>query len=585
MALITSRGLNIVLQGMITRISELIPDEKRKLIEQMVGVAQFDEKKDAAMKHLTDADRKLEIAMAKIGEIRDRVQQLEQERNDQLRVKQLEDQVRWLGATSVSVKLVRVRVMASQRKTTVTDLSEKLRLLQARQIEIRTLIDSLDTERNQLIKSAMDAGAAKVELEVGKRANEIESLKRERAEASEFVDKTRQILPTLEQMSFSQEAGIRRQEEQLAALRNKLEGFDKEKQALVLEQNRLSIDRAVLEREVETARKKQDYLGQRKVAQDRKIQFAKDLFNKLNTDLQATRDRKSSTADKTKFLEENFAKATNNIQSLEDLLSSQRSELDGLRSSRIKMERLSRKVDGQLDVALMILEKATEAVRDYDSEYSALENVAGEDMAIAKLNELGNSNALEGYFGPLRSLISYDSGYAQCIAAVGKDWLNAVVVRDLPALLRVTEAARKLRIGRLTAIPLREVGKIRALEKPQLPGLVAYVSDVVEADPELLAIVEFVFGDSVIVDSSKNAFAAARRGFRAVTLQGDIFEPDVLAYQTGYSKKYLQVATMLAQQKSYEGLRDVLAALQKLIERRREALSKMHSKGADSGDR
>ena len=183
-------------------------------------------------------------------------------------------------------------------------------------------------------------------------------------------------------------------------------------------------------------------------------------------------------------------------------------------------------------------------------------------MAIAKLNELGNSNALEGYFGPLRSLISYDSGYAQCIAAVGKDWLNAVVVRDLPALLRVTEAARKLRIGRLTAIPLREVGKIRALEKPQLPGLVAYVSDVVEADPELLAIVEFVFGDSVIVDSSKNAFAAARRGFRAVTLQGDIFEPDVLAYRTGYSKKYLQVATMLAQQKSYEGLRDVLAALQ-----------------------
>jgi chromosome segregation protein len=581
MALITSRGLNIVLQGMITRISELIPDEKRKLIEQMVGVAQFDEKKDAAMKQLTDADRKLEIAMAKIGEIRDRVQQLEQERNDQLRVKQLEDQVRWLSATSVSAKLVRVRVIASQRRIAVADLSEKLKLLQARQIEVVTLIDSLDTERSQLIKSAMDAGAAKVELEVGKLANEIEALKRERAEASEFVDKTRQILPTLDQMSFSQEAGIRRQEEQLVALRNKLEGFEKEKQALILEQNRLSADRALLEREVEAVRKKQDYLRQRKGAQDRKIQSSKDLFNKLNTNLQAARDRKSSTADKMKFLEDNFIKATNNIQSLEDLLSSQRSELDGLRSSRIKMERLSRRVDGQLDVALTILEKATEAVRDYDSEYSALENVAGEDMAIAKLNELGNSNALEGYFGPLRSLISYDSGYAQCVAAVGKDWLNAIVVRDLPALLRVTEAARKLRIGRMTTIPLREVGKIRALEKRQLPGLVAYVSDVVKADPELLAIVEFVFGDSVIVDSSKNAFAVARKGFRAVTLQGDIFEPDVLAYQTGYSKKYLQVATLLAQQKSYEGLRDVLAAMQKLIERRRESLSKMHSRGSD----
>src|SRR5579875_2884329 len=52
MALIASRGLNVVLQGMITRISELVPDEKRKLIEQMVGVAQFDEKKNQAMSQL-----------------------------------------------------------------------------------------------------------------------------------------------------------------------------------------------------------------------------------------------------------------------------------------------------------------------------------------------------------------------------------------------------------------------------------------------------------------------------------------------------------------------------------------------------
>ncbi len=243
------------------------------------------------------------------------------------------------------------------------------------------------------------------------------------------------------------------------------------------------------------------------------------------------------------------------------------------------MERLSQKVDAQLNIALTILEKATEAVRDYDSEFSALENVAGEDMAIAKLNELGDSNALEGYFGPLRSLISYNSEFAQSVAAVGKDWLNAVIVRDLAALLRVTEAARKLKISRLTAIPLREVGKMESPEKPEMQGVVAYVSDVVSADRDVQSVVDFVFGDSVIVDSSKSAFAVARKGFRAVTLQGDIFEPEVLAYQTGYSKKYLQVATLLAQQKSYDGMRDILAALQKLIERRKDSLSELHYRG------
>ena len=47
--------------------------------------------------------------MAKIGEIRDRVQQLEEERNDQLRVRQLEEQVGWHRAVSISSKLARVR--------------------------------------------------------------------------------------------------------------------------------------------------------------------------------------------------------------------------------------------------------------------------------------------------------------------------------------------------------------------------------------------------------------------------------------------------------------------------------------------
>lgn len=579
-ALITSRGLNIVLQGMITRISELIPDEKRKLIEQMVGVAQFDEKKDLAMKQLDDADRKLEIAMAKIGEIRDRVQQLEQERNDQLRVRQLEDQVGWLRATALSNKLVRVRSMSAQKKISLNESSARLQQLQSRQIEIRNQLDSMEVERNQLIKSAMDAGAAKVELEVGKLTNEIETLRRERTESSDYVDRVRQILPTLEQMGTQQVQHILQVEDQIASLQSRLSEINKEKDGIKLEQSKLAGERTQFEKEIEASRKKQSDLRRLKDIHDKKVQAERDTLNRLSSELQSARDRKTTFKDKVRFFEENLTAAKKNIQSLEDLLASQRSELEGLRTSRVKMEKLGKRVDAQLAIALTILQKATEAVRDYDSEYSALENVAGEDMAIAKLNELAGSNALEGYFGPLRSQISYNQEYAQCVAAVGKDWLNAVIVRDLPALLRVTEAARKLKIGRLTAIPLKEVGKQDSdFERPDMPGMIAFVSDVVSTEKDLKPIVDFVFGDSVIVDSAKSAFVVARRGFRAVTLQGDIFEPDVLAYQTGYSKKYLQVATLLAQQKSYDGIRTVLAALQKLIERRRQSIVVVNNRG------
>src|SRR5688500_20196888 len=69
--------LNIVQQGMITRISELNSEERRRIIEDIVGLSYFDEKKAEALKQLDEADRRLEVAFARMGEIRKRIDELE----------------------------------------------------------------------------------------------------------------------------------------------------------------------------------------------------------------------------------------------------------------------------------------------------------------------------------------------------------------------------------------------------------------------------------------------------------------------------------------------------------------------------
>jgi chromosome segregation protein len=578
MALITSRGLNIVLQGMITRISELIPDEKRKLIEQMVGVAQFDEKKNLALAQLNEADRKLEVAMAKIGEIRDRVQQLEQERNDQLRVKQLEDQISWLRAASVSTKLANVRRSLDQKKILVSESGARFQDFQSKLAETTAAIESTDQERSQLIKSAMDAGAARVELELGKLNNQIESLKRERQEAADYVDKIRQILPTLNQMTSSQQTKILQQEQHINDLQEKLGQSQNLKTELQEKLRELTAERVQFEKEISVAQSRLGQLRKAKEIQDSKILLAKDKINKLSTELRSAQDRKLSIQDKIKFFEENLSSARKNIGDLENLLTFQRNELNGLRQSRTSMERLGRRVEEQLNVALTILEKAQEAVRSYDSELSAMENVAADEIAIAKLSSLDHSNKLEGYFGPLRNLVKFNQDYGHAIAAIGRDWLNAIVVRDIPSLLKVGEAAKRLKISRLTTVPLSEIGDIPVGATPNIPGALFYVTDVITCDPSLKNLINFVFGDSIIVDSPKNAFLVARRGFRAVTMAGDVFEPDVLAFETGYAKKYSQIAELLSQQVGYEGVRNILISLHKLIDRRKGAILELHAK-------
>ena len=77
--------LNAIQQGTVTRISEFTSEEKRQTIEDLIGLSYFDEKKaEASLKQLEDADRRFEIATARMGEIKKRIDELEEERNQQL---------------------------------------------------------------------------------------------------------------------------------------------------------------------------------------------------------------------------------------------------------------------------------------------------------------------------------------------------------------------------------------------------------------------------------------------------------------------------------------------------------------------
>ena len=69
--------INNVQQGTVQRISEMNGEEKRQVIEDLIGLSDFDEKKKDAEKQLLAADQKLAIALAKMGEVKKRIDELE----------------------------------------------------------------------------------------------------------------------------------------------------------------------------------------------------------------------------------------------------------------------------------------------------------------------------------------------------------------------------------------------------------------------------------------------------------------------------------------------------------------------------
>ncbi len=119
--------LNVVQQGTVTRISEFSPEEKRISIEDLIGLSFFDEKKEESEKHLDEADRKLEIALAKMDEIKKRIDELELERNRKLRYDLLIREINRLDAVSAAKEMKTIKATKTSQERNLNAITSEIK--------------------------------------------------------------------------------------------------------------------------------------------------------------------------------------------------------------------------------------------------------------------------------------------------------------------------------------------------------------------------------------------------------------------------------------------------------------------------
>ncbi|MGB6594166.1 MAG: AAA family ATPase, partial [Candidatus Nitrosopolaris sp.] len=162
--LATSNKLNIIQQGMITRISELNSEDRREIIEDIIGLSYFDEKKNEAMRQLEESDRRLEVAMARIGEIRKQIDNLEEERNDQLRYKHLESDLEKFKAVKISNTVRTIRSNLTAKAELLNSKILRSKDLSLRIEQINSELEKMESEKIKLIQEAEVASITKAEI-------------------------------------------------------------------------------------------------------------------------------------------------------------------------------------------------------------------------------------------------------------------------------------------------------------------------------------------------------------------------------------------------------------------------------------
>jgi chromosome segregation protein len=514
--------LNAVQQGTVTRISEFTSEEKRKTIEDLIGLSYFDDKKTESVKQLDEADRRLEIALAKMGEIKKRIDELEEERNQKLRHDILERELNRYKAIDAANKMKVIFSKKASKETTLHTLTAEVTKLDEERTLLRTEIEALDTEKSKLMgeanaynqtKSALDTeiATAMEQYEIDNSA--ISASKKRIERIISRIPELKMELESIDNARSNIDIQIQKIKESIQETTEKknnigkeLEVVDSQRQKVLSEQSEAAAKKSEIDEKIKTL--------------NEQLNTAKLKFSKAQHEKEQS--KKIIETNSSKLIEmnsgiEELRKAESRLGSL---MQNNNATITELKSRIKKYQTKKSRILNDMDEWAQIIEKSDQQATRYESKIKTVKGFMHEDYTVAKLKEDAESLGIEGL---VYEMISWDKKYERSVLAVSSDWIKAIVVKDFATLLGIAEVARNKKLPKLKIIPLDAIPKFK-LTLPKEPGILGVLSDNVRCDPAYSALKTFLFGNIVLTETREAAYNISQSGYKAVTIGGEFFE-------------------------------------------------------------
>ena len=565
--------LNAVQQGTVTRISEFTSEEKRKTIEDLIGLSYFDDKKSESIKQLDEADRRLEIALAKMGEIKKRIDELEEERNQKLRHDIVERELNRYKAIAAANKMKVISAKKSTKQTTLSELTQEMTSLGNEQNTLKGEIGVLDSEKSTLMNAANDYTTAKSELdaEISSAMEQYEidntaiSASKKRLEQIDL--RTPQIKIELEEINTARKDI----DTQIQKIKDSIENINEQKNKIKSDSESVDLDRnKILTAQSEAAAKKSKVDNKIKTLttqlNDVKLKLSKILHEKNESKLKIT-----SNTDTFTQLEKNITDLTGLESKLFSLTSNHKATISELKSRISKLKTRKLKINHDMDELGFILEKSDKAANQYESKIKTVKGFMHEDYTVAKLKEDGAKLGIDGI---VYEMISWDKKYERAVLAVSSDWIKALVVKDFATLLGIAEVARTKKLPKLKIIPLDAIPKFK-LTLPNESGIIGVLSDFVKSNDVHLALKTFLFGNIVLTETRESAYNLSQLGYKSVTLTGEYFEAKGGTVVIDINSKISKLTKLISMSSDIDGLIQSISLIKKYMQKKKHSLKKL----------
>ncbi|MCW4028643.1 MAG: chromosome segregation protein SMC [Candidatus Bathyarchaeota archaeon] len=563
MGAISSMSNNIIPQGTITRLTDLTALERRKIIEDLIGIAQYDSEKTEAEEKLRAADISIRTAMGRIDEVQKRLDDLERERNQLLRFEFIQNEVKKFQAIKISNDVTQQNQKINESTTQAQKVKERVDKLKAERDLRRNRRHDIEGEWRKLSGEGLEAGGSEV-LKVQIKIGELKS------KLTELNSKISAGQASLESFKRVRENNVTQHEtlqKEIRENRLKIRAFRAEHEKLTAQITEKQAAHEALAKQTTELWSGLDDNNQQIRALDTQIEshikrlaYLRSEYKQDKAALRLCNGRiKNLSVRKEKF-QASLNEIEKSLSELEAVQRDQRAQQKHLEATIERKKIQKETVQKEISEAEKIASSAKDAVIEFATQRDLAATIAAEEKALRGIEEMGDVGAISGIHGRLRSLIKIDKSYKKAIDAAATGWLDALVVKDIDVAFTCTESLRKMKLGRIKIIPLQGVINPKHKDAPRREGVVGPLSAFMKYDGSYELAINYVFGDTIVVSNDKVGFALSNEGYRAVTLNGDVYEPG--AFESGYYRAPIDFSTIIPSENALKSLDEAVRALQ-----------------------
>lgn len=505
---------NIILQSDVNKVIDMKPKERRRIIDDICGIAEYDSKKEKAVRELEKVEAKIAEVHIITGEKQGYLGELGREREEALRYQELRALQKTLKAS-----ILGLAVQDHERRE--NRLSEKIKSLKEQRESNSERIREIKLGILEKNKELKEINSKVFELEEERGAGRLVELKGE-------ITRNRDRLENLE-------SALKATERNLSEKKERKEAFSAEDKKTGDEIKDITAKLTPLEERIREESAKVSSMGP-DLATDKLKTGIFDIKSKLATALEIRerdeaemRKLQNENSELETKIKESLEKEKNLARTIDDHLIENKSGFKEYESLKVEIPA----IDQKYNALSRELEEARIVLAEKKSELKTLERTS-DNLSHSVSAVMNLKTVIPGIYGTVSQLGSVsNTEYAKALQIAAGNRLQSLVVDDENTAAKCIEYLKKKKVGRATFLPLSKI-KAKVQDTPPR-GAIGFARNFITTPFKFEKIFAYVYADTLVVKDIDSAKKIGIGKWRMVSTDGDLITKEG-AMTGGYAK-------------------------------------------------